>query len=386
MGEPVAPHPSQHSGETIDLGRYLAAIPIIFKKGLGCMSSRQPRSRHRRTAVVAAVVAVIVGISTLTACSTALPSSSPASDPSSEVDASAAWPRELTMFDNAGEEVTQSFASAPERVVVVGQNLAELMIAFGLEDRIVGVGYLDGADSYYKEELATLPHLSDQVPSAEAVLGLNPDLILSMSFAMTDENLGTISTWNDRGVPVITADNYTIGRDLDSYFADIRNLGAAFDISEGTDEYIAAEQKLLDEISVVSQTAKDKPNVLLVASGGANKLTYNYYSPSLGLVDEMVQAAGGTYVEVSEDEYAEMSAETIIKANPDVIVMTQFQKSSAETEKDNLLGDSRLGGVTAIAEGRVMLLDYSTSVRGTPHLGEVTRNLAEFLHPELDFQ
>ncbi len=290
------------------------------------------------------------------------------------------------MFDNAGKELTQTLASAPKRVVIVGQNLAELMIAFGLEDRIVGVGYLDGADSYYKDELAKLPHLSDQVPSAEAVLGLNPDVILSMSFAMTDENLGTVSTWNDRGVSVITADNYTIGRDLESYFADIRNLGTAFDVSDKTDAYIATEQKTLEEISAVSQTAKDKPSVLLVASGGANKLTYNYYSPSLGLVDEMVQTAGGTYVEVSKDEYAEMSAETIIKANPDVIVMTQFQKSSAEAEKDKLLGDGRLSGVTAIAEGQVMLLDYATSVRGTPHLGELTRSLAEFLHPELDFQ
>ncbi|MBQ0826852.1 ABC transporter substrate-binding protein [Streptomyces sp. RG38] len=266
--------------------------------------------------------------------------------------------------------------------MVVGQNLAELMIAFGLEDRIVGVGYLDGADSYYREELAELPHLTDQVPSAEAVMALDPDVILSMSFAMTDENLGSVPTWNARGVSVITADNYTIGRDLDTYFADIRNLGAAFDVSDRTDAYIAREKKTLEDIGSLTRSAKDTPRVLLVASGGANKLTYNYYSPSLGLVDEMVRAAGGTYVEVSKDAYAEMSAETIISVDPDVIVMTQFQKAGAEAEKDRLLGDDRLRDVTAISRGRVMLLDYSTSVRGTPHLGELTRRLAEFLHPE----
>lgn len=332
--------------------------------------------------VVAAILAVVIGVVALTGCS----GESPTPRTSAVAQADGSWPRELTMFDNAGKQLTQSIVSEPKRVVVVGQNLAELMIAFDVEDRIVGVGYLDGADSYYKDELAQLPYLSDQVPSAESVMALDPDVILAMSFAMTEENLGTVSTWNGRGVSVITADNYTIGRDLDSYFADIRNLGSAFDISDRTDAYIAAEQQTLEGISSVSRAVKDKPRVLLVASGGANKLTYNYYSPSLGLVDEMVEAAGGIYVEVSKDTYAEMSAESIIKADPDAIVMTQFQKSSAEAEMDKLLGDGRLRDVTAIAGGRVMLLDYATSVRGTPHLGELTRGLAKFLNPEFDFQ
>ncbi|WP_217134941.1 ABC transporter substrate-binding protein [Leucobacter chinensis] len=315
--------------------------------------------------------------------------SGPAPEPTTETgveEVASGWPRDLAMFDNAGEPVTQTLKAEPQRVVVVGQNLAELMVAFDVEDKIVGVGYLDGADSYYEEQLETLPKLSDQVPSVESVMALNPDVILSMSFAMTEENLGTIETWNERGVQVITADNYTIGRDLDTYYDDIRNIGLAFNVTEQTDAYIADEQKTLDAITKVSEGAETTPQVLLVASGGANKLTYNYYSPSLGLVDEMVEAAGGEYVEVSKETYAEMSAETIIKANPDVIVMTQFQKGSSEEEREALVTDERLAGVTAIAEDRVYLLDYATSVRGTPHLGELTLSLAEQLHPELNYR
>lgn len=343
------------------------------------MSPRTPRS-----AAIAAALTAAVALTALSGCAQTTDTGT-ATSTEAKAGASDSWPRELSMFDNAGTKLTQEIPAAPERVVVVGQNLAELMIAFGLEDRIAGVGYLDGADSYYRDELAKLPRLSEQVPSAEAVMGLDPDLILSMSFAMTEENLGTAETWNGRDVPVLTADNYTIGRDLDSYFDDIRNIGTAFDVASETDAYIASEQQLLDGIAEVSAAAKTTPNVLLVASGGANKLTYNYYSPSLGLVDEMVEAAGGSYLEVSDDTYAEMSAETIIKANPDVIVMTQFQKSSSEAEMEALLSDERLRDVTAIRDGKVMLLDYATAVRGTPHLGELTQSLAEFLHPELDF-
>lgn len=331
------------------------------------------------------VSATLVALASLTLSGCSGPAAEPTTETAAEEVASG-WPRDLTMFDNAGEPVTQTLKAEPQRVVVVGQNLAELMVAFDVEDKIVGVGYLDGADSYYEEQLETLPKLSDQVPSVESVMALNPDVILSMSFAMTEENLGTIETWNERGVQVITADNYTIGRDLDTYYDDIRNIGLAFNVTEQTDAYIADEQKTLDAIAKVSEGAETTPQVLLVASGGANKLTYNYYSPSLGLVDEMVEAAGGEYVEVSKETYAEMSAETIIKANPDVIVMTQFQKGSSEEEREALVTDERLAGVTAIAEDRVYLLDYATSVRGTPHLGELTLSLAEQLHPELNYR
>ncbi len=337
-------------------------------------------NRGRRRIALALIAALAAGASALTGCAQ---SPSPDADASAQ-HSSAGWPRKLSMFDNAGKPLTQQVEGAPKRVVVIGQNLAELMIAFGLQDRIVGVGYLDGADSFYREKLGSLPKLSDQVPSAEAVLGLDPDLILSMSFAMTAESLGTAETWNARGIPVLTADNYTIGRDLESYFADIRNIGRVFDVSDQTDAYIAEEQRKLAVISESSRTARAKPRVLLVASGGSNKLTYNYYSPSLGLVDEMVEAAGGEYIEVTKETYAEMSAESIIAARPDVILMTQFQKASGEAERDKLLGDDRLSGVPAVAANRVMLLDYATAVRGTPRLGDLTRELAGFLHPELD--
>ncbi|WP_336792417.1 ABC transporter substrate-binding protein [Gordonia malaquae] len=289
------------------------------------------------------------------------------------------------MQDNAGNDLKQTIEAEPKRVVVIGQNLAELMIAFGLQDKVVGVGYLDGADSYYRDGLAELPRLSEQVPSAESVMALNPDLILSMSFAMTEENLGTAEIWNSRGIPVLMADNYTIGRDLTSYFDDIKRIGTAFGISGKTDEYIANERLALADISTIAARSKNKPRVLLVASGGSNKLTYNYYSPSLSLVDEMVETAGGKYIEVTDDSYAEMSAESIIKAAPDVIVMTQFQKAGSESEKATLLADARLRHVPAIAAGKIFLLDYATSIRGTPHLGELTRALATFLHAGLVF-
>ena len=208
------------------------------------------------------VICIVVG-AFISGCSTAQPSGDQTRDGSD-----GPWPTTVLMQDNAGKDLKQTIKAEPKRVVVIGQNLAELMIAFGMQDKVVGVGYLDGADSYYRDGLVELPRLSEQVPSAESVMALNPDLILSMSFAMTEENLGTAEVWNARGIPVLMADNYTIGRDLTSYFDDIKRIGTAFGIRGKTDEYITAERRALADISTIAARSKDKPRVLLVASGG----------------------------------------------------------------------------------------------------------------------
>ncbi|WP_297006100.1 ABC transporter substrate-binding protein [uncultured Corynebacterium sp.] len=340
------------------------------------------RTRGKTAVATVTAVALILGGS-LTACgsddgNTTTEQSTGAGD--------GAWPVTVSMADNGGQSIDQTIPEDPQRVVAIGQNIAELMISFGLRDRVVGVGYLDGADSYYKDDLNALPTISEQVPSTESVMALKPDLIISMSFAMTEENMGTADTWNSRGVPVLLVDNYTVGRDLDSYFGDIRNIGAAFGIGEQTDAYIDREKKTMDEIARRNRGTTERPRVLLVASGGSNKLTYNYYSPSLGLADEMVEAARGEYVKVSDGVSAEMSDEMILKANPDVIVMTQFQKSSSAAEMDKLMSNPRLRKVKAVQDGRVMLLDYSTTVRGTPHLGELTEQLSDFIHADGEWQ
>ncbi|MFB7913781.1 hypothetical protein [Streptomyces sp. NPDC056061] len=131
------------------------------------------------------------------------------------------YPVTLDVVDDEGKKLTQTVEKSPGRVVVIGQALAELVIEFGLEDRIVGVGYLDNSYSAYADRIKKLPKISDQLPSKEAILERRPDLVLTMSFALKADKIGEVPFWNTRGVEVLPAVNYTVGRDLDSYCEDL---------------------------------------------------------------------------------------------------------------------------------------------------------------------
>ncbi|MCX4864468.1 MULTISPECIES: ABC transporter substrate-binding protein [unclassified Streptomyces] len=291
------------------------------------------------------------------------------------------YPVTVDVMDDAGKKLKQTVGAEPKRVVVIGQALAELMVEFGLDDRIVGVGYLDNSYSKYADRIAKLPKISDQLPSREAVLALRPDLVLTMSFALKPDKIGEIPFWNERGVDVLPAVNYTAGRDLDSYYEDVRHVGEVFGRTERTEAYTRDQKSRIAAIGRRAKKATDSPEVLLVASGGRD--TYDYYAPSLGLVDEMVNGAGGTYLELTDDSYAQLSLESIVAADPDKIIVTEFQKSDGAKSRDRLLRDPRLKNVTAIRNGAVMIADYTTSIRGSLALADLCEDVAEFVHPDL---
>ncbi|WP_369595249.1 ABC transporter substrate-binding protein [Lysinibacillus pakistanensis] len=290
------------------------------------------------------------------------------------------YPLTLTVYDDAGKEVQQTIEKEPKRIVVIGQGFAEWMLAFGEEKRIVGLAYLDKSFSEYEEQIKKLPIITDMWPSKEAILKLQPDLIISMSSAFQKERIGDISFWNKRGIPVLTGINYTTGRTIDSFFEDITNLGNVLNIQDKTEAFVDKQKEQINDIQTKAVLAKDKPKVLLLGTSG--ETTY-YYGPTLCLIDEMIEGAGGEYIQVSKETYVEMSEESILSVNPDKIIITGFQKSDSEALIKQYLNNPKLKNATAIKNGNVKVVEYTTAVRGSLGLTDLYKDVAQYIHPEL---
>lgn len=289
------------------------------------------------------------------------------------------YPLTLSVYDDRGSQLEQTIEKEPQRIVVIGQGFAEWMIGLGEEKRIAGLAYLDKSFSSYEPQIQSLPVMTDMWPSREAVLELHPDLIIAMSSAFQKDRLGDISFWNDRGIPVLTGINYTIGRTIDSFYDDISNLGKALNIEDKTNAFIEGQKSQIREIQAKAARAADRPRVLLLGVSGN---TTWYYGPSLVLIDEMIEGAGGEYIKVSDETYVEMSDESILAVNPDKIIITGFQKEDREALINQYLQDPKLKNAIAVQNGAVETVDYTTAVRGGLDLADMYRNVAEFIHPE----
>lgn len=288
------------------------------------------------------------------------------------------FPFQFEIVDDHGKVWQQELQHQPERVVVLGQGFAELMIHFGLEQSIVGMGYLDNSYSKYDQEINTLPLLTESWPSKESIIALQPDLIIGMSSAFIENRVGDISFWNERGIPVLTGINYTTGRTIESFYDDILNVGMVFDIEEQTQAYVNSEKEMIKKIETSKMNTEKKPNVLLFA-GGENDVYY-YYGPSLSLVDEMVEGSGGSYIEVSEQTFVTLTTESILKLNPDKIIITEFQKNNREAAKNLLMNNSTLQNLDAIKNEEILVVDYTNAVRGSLELVELYQEIFDFIN------
>lgn len=334
---------------------------------------------------ISVLLAIVLCFSALTACSQKNPTQNIVSNSSSDSGESTSqqnkhYPLTLSIYDDKGNEMEQTIEKKAQRIVVIGQGFAEWMIGLGEEKRIVGLAYLDKSFSEYEDQIKSLPIITDMWPSKESILELQPDLIISMSSAFQKDRLGDISFWNERGIPVLAGINYTIGRTMDGFFDDINNLGKVLNIEEKTNAFVNEQKEKISEIQTKAAQANDKPKILLLGTSGDT--TY-YYGPSLCLIDEMIEGAGGEYIKVSEETYVDMSEESILSVNPDKIIITGFQKSDSEALINKYLLNPKLKNATAIKTRNVKVVEYTTAVRGSLGLSELYMDVAEFIHPEL---
>lgn len=334
---------------------------------------------------ISILLAIVLCFSALTACSQKDTTQNIVSNLSSDSGESTSqqnkhYPLTLSIYDDKGNQMEQTIEKEPQRIVVIGQGFAEWMIGLGEEKRIVGLAYLDKSFSEYEDQIKSLPIITDMWPSKESILELEPDLIISMSSAFQKDRLGDISFWNERGIPVLAGINYTIGRTIDGFFDDINNLGKVLNIEEKTNAFVNEQKEQISEIQTKAAQANDKPKILLLGTSGDT--TY-YYGPSLCLIDEMIEGAGGEYIKVSEETYVDMSEESILSVNPDKIIITGFQKSDSEALINKYLLNPKLKNATAIKTGNVKVVEYTTAVRGSLGLSELYMDVAEFIHPEL---
>lgn len=283
------------------------------------------------------------------------------------------YPMSLDVHTYEGEKITQTINKAPEKVMVIGSAVAELIVKFGQQEKVVGFAYSDQTDS-------KLPLVSKMWPSKESIIALQPDLIYSIASAFREELLGSISSWNDRGIPVVSSTNFTIGRSINIYFDEIKTFGKVFDIENQTNKFLKEQQARIKKITSKVKKIRDRPNVLLV--GGARG-KYYYYSPKWAIVSEMIEGVGAEYMELSKEDYTELSTETIIAANPDKIIITEFQQPDLEKTKNNLINDKKLQNVKAIQNKDVMVAEYTGAISGGIELADLYEQVAEFIHPDV---
>ena len=318
---------------------------------------------------VAATLALVGATALLTGCVTS--SVADATDDGREASAPTTSATHPLTIDNCGTEV--EFIEAPTRVVTIKSSTLELMLALGLGDRVVGTAFSDGpVPAEYEAAAEGLDVLSDRVPSQEATLAVEPDLVFAgWESNLTAEGAGARDTLARLGVATYVAPAACQGEGyrpdpltFDDVFAGFTEAGAIFGVDDAAADLIATQRAALDSI-----TPDPRGLTALWYSSGTDQ---PFVGAGLGAPQMIMEAAGldNVFADV-DDSWTSVSWERVVEADPDVIVLVDAAWNTAESKIAALESNPATAALPAVTAGRYVIVDFPATEAGVRNVDAV---------------
>lgn len=263
--------------------------------------------------------------------------------------------------------------SEPVRIVAMAPSLTETLLALGLEDRVVGVTRycppVDGAvivGGYFD-------------PSYEAILSLEPDLVLIMqSHDELNQRLG------DLGLETLRVDQH----DVDGILTSVETVAARCGVEQRGRELAAALRSSMDRVAARVE-GRPRPRTLVVVGRepGGGKIGGLWVAASDTFYDDVLRLAGGANaVTTTAIRYPELSREGLLAVDADVVLDVLTDGGARGISKADALADWRgLADLRAVENGRVHVLTENFVVIPGPRIVETVQTFAELLHPEVEW-
>jgi len=99
--------------------------------------------------------------------------------------------------------------------------------------------------------------------------------------------------------------------------------------------------------------------------------------------DELIQMAGGVNIARDLIGYADISLESVIEANPEVMIAGVGMGAGEDLPAQFISTEPRLGNTDARCNGRIYEIDTDLEGRPGPRIVDALEAFARFIHPEL---
>jgi iron complex transport system substrate-binding protein len=273
----------------------------------------------------------------------------------------------LTLTDDLGREVTVE--AEPERIVSLLPSNTEILFAIGAGDQVVGVtSYCD-----YPEEATTREQvggITNKTLSVETVVAMEPDLVLASG--SQDE---IIPTLEEAGLIVIALKPAT----FDDILANIEMVGQA---TGHTDQATVLTADLRSRVEAVSTKVNTIP-----ADSRPTVFYEVWHDPLMTagpntFIGQLIVLAGGKSIfdDVNKD-WPEVSAEVILKRNPEVILGPDSHGEELTVEK--ISARTGWANITAVQNEQIYILDGNAISRPGPRIVDMLEEVARDLYPDL---
>ena len=270
------------------------------------------------------------------------------------------------------EDPSGAAISVPDEIdsiVVLAPSLAEMVVALGHADQIVGYDTncagLEGLDPDAAQfDLAA--------PDMESLAALEPDLVLVSNMTLYDQT-SPFQSLIDLGICVACVPNSDSIADIES---DIAFVAAVLGEQEAGEAIVADMQAEVDRIAAIGETIPEAERRTVYFEISAAPYMYSFGSGVF--LDEMLTLIGADNLLADQEGWLSVEAETVVAADPDVILTNV---NYIDDPVGEILSREGWDGVTAVAEEQVYYIDNMASSLPDQNVVLAMEQMAEAVYP-----
>jgi iron complex transport system substrate-binding protein len=273
------------------------------------------------------------------------------------------YPVEIDRSD--GKHLTIN--EAPERVVSLSPGATEIFFAIGAEGSLVAV---DNQADYPDAARNFATRVDAFEPNVEAIAALEPDLVL----VATDIG-GLVGALDALGIPVLFIDINTDILTVESVLGQVNLYGRVTGKTEAANALVLS---LMERVQAVKQRADEHapgPSVYHELDASFFSAAESSFIGDLYRIlnaDNIAGDGGGS-------PYPQLSQESIIAADPDIIVLADEEFGVTVESVRQRPG---WGVMAAVRENRIYGIDPDIISRPGPRIVDALEQLADLFYPE----
>jgi iron complex transport system substrate-binding protein len=265
-----------------------------------------------------------------------------------------------------------------QRVVSLSPSITEVLYALNLGNRVVGVTRF----CHYPADANRKPKVGGYVdPDLEALLRLKPDLVI-----LREEQTELSAKLQSLGLPTLGIDHRSTPGILRSF----TQIGRMCHAETQAQTITSALERHIQQVVQKTAASTQRPRVMVIVDRDLQVPTIRwvYATADDGFYNWMIAKAGGVNALPNDKKgFLQISAESILRLNPDIII--EILPAVGNAPQAKIVAQrpwQTLPALTAVRNHRLYLFTQEYMAIPGPRFTQILAQFAEAIHPESDFQ
>ena len=272
-----------------------------------------------------------------------------------------------TVTDREGTEV--NIPTKIEKIISTAPSNTEVIMELGLGEKLVAIDKYSLDIEGINSEITKIDFSN---PDAETIIGLEPDVVIASGHNKTGSAEDPFKAISEAGIPVV----YIPSSDsIEGIYKDIEFIAEVVNEEEKGQEIIDEMKSKVSEIKAIGEKIEEKKTVYFEISPAPNLYSFGNST----FLNEMIEVVGAKNIFSDEEGWISPTAESVINANPDVIITNA---SYMENPTEEIKSRDAWENITAIKNNAVYLVDKNASSRPSQNAIKALEEIAKAVYPE----